>query len=154
MPTVVVRLLVGLVALAGVSPALAQFCPPAADPCIIASSVNVAGGTVIDVGTRDLVIAPSVTLTVLGSGTGALTVVAGDVTFEEGARIVAGGVDGQQQAQRKECQTGEQQPGVATAEERASGIAKGLVGALFFHRADSSGGSSASRQALRAARRA
>jgi hypothetical protein len=94
MPRVVVRLLVGLAVLVGVSPALAQFCPPAADPCVIASSVNVAGGTIIDVGTRDLVIGPSVTLTVLGSGTGALNIVAGDVTFEQGARIVAGGVDG------------------------------------------------------------
>lgn len=88
-----VRLLV-VVAAVVASPAHAQLCAPAADPCVVSVSVSVPGDTVIDLGTRDLVIAAGRDITVQGTGTGALTITANDITFQDGARIVAPGVDG------------------------------------------------------------
>jgi cysteine-rich repeat protein len=73
-------------------PASAQLCDPAANPCVVSANVTVPSGTVVDIGTRDLVIASSKTLTV--SGLGILVLLAHDVTLETDAKIVADGQDG------------------------------------------------------------
>src|SRR5678816_501580 len=112
MPRGSLRLLMTLLAMATAGPALAQVCPPAANPCVVSVDTNVPGGTVIDVGARDLVIAAGKTLNVQGAGfctvSGAactlstdcaagqfcrpshLTVIANNVTLQDGAKILSG----------------------------------------------------------------
>ena len=75
-------------------PARAQFCGPAADPCVVNANTVVPGGTVVDLKTRAFVVASGVTITVQGTGNGSFTLTAGDVTFRDGARLIAGGVNG------------------------------------------------------------
>jgi len=81
-------ILAGLLGLAA-TPAVAQLCSPTANPCVLSSSLNVASGSIFDLGTRDLVIAANQTLTVLGAGI--MTITARNVTLDDGARIVANG---------------------------------------------------------------
>jgi cysteine-rich repeat protein len=69
--------------------ATAQLCSPTANPCVVASNVNVASGTVINLGTRDLVIASNRTLNVQGAGV--LSVMARNIFLDDGARIMANG---------------------------------------------------------------
>ena len=94
MPWARIRLLIVLAVTLVAGRSWAQLCAPAADPCVVAADVNVAGGTTIDLGTRALVIGASRTITAQGTGTGALTIKAGDITFLTGAKIVAPGVGG------------------------------------------------------------
>ena len=76
------------------APGWAQLCGPTDDPCVMSSSVTVPGDTVIDLGSRDLVIAASQVLTVQGTGNGTLSISARNITLENGARIVAPGPTG------------------------------------------------------------
>jgi cysteine-rich repeat protein len=71
------------------APARAQLCGPTDDPCIVASSLSVPSGSVFDLGGRDLIIAATRILTVQGAGF--LTIMANDITLDDGARIVASG---------------------------------------------------------------
>jgi len=71
---------------------MAQLCPGVTDPCVIAANVNIDSGTVLDIGTRGLVIGASKTITV--QGTGVFTILAGSVTMETSSKIVAGGASG------------------------------------------------------------
>jgi hypothetical protein len=77
-----------------VGPARAQLCAPSDDPCVVSSSTAVPGGTIVDLGTRAFVVASGVTITVRGTGNGSFVLTAGDVTFQDGAHLVAGGVNG------------------------------------------------------------
>ncbi|HWP65316.1 MAG TPA: hypothetical protein VNO26_05330 [Candidatus Limnocylindria bacterium] len=83
------RLAGTVVVLLAAAPALAQLCGPTVDPCVVAANTNVPSGSVINLGTRDLVIAPNTVLTVQGAGI--LSVTAGDILLDDGARIVATG---------------------------------------------------------------
>lgn len=94
MPWARIRLLLVLAATLAAGPSWAQLCAPAADPCVVNADVSVPGDTTIDLGTRALVIGASRTITASGTGTGALTINAGDITFLTGAKIVAPGVGG------------------------------------------------------------
>jgi hypothetical protein len=76
---------------ASATPAMAQLCPGVTDPCVISTNTNVASETVLDIGTRGLVIAPSTTVNVQGAGV--LTIRAGSVTLETNAKIVASGAN-------------------------------------------------------------
>lgn len=74
------------------SPAAAQVCPPAADPCVVAMSISVDSGTIIDVGPRAFVLGAGAVLTVKTAGV--LAIHAGAILLETGARIVAPGASG------------------------------------------------------------
>lgn len=74
------------------APASAQLCSATANPCVIGANVVIPSGTVVDIGTRDLVIAAAKTITV--TGLGIFVVRARHVTFETDAKVVAGGLDG------------------------------------------------------------
>src|SRR5262245_40053025 len=73
---------------AGVSPALAtvatDLCPPAADPCVVNTTLTIAPGSVIDLGTRALQFGSAARVTV---GVGAASISAGPVRLLGGARI-------------------------------------------------------------------
>jgi hypothetical protein len=71
---------------------MAQLCSPSANPCVVTASINVPTGSVFDLGGRDLIISANRTLTVLG--TGIMFVSAGNITLDDGARIVANGTAG------------------------------------------------------------
>jgi len=86
-----VRLLVGLAITIAAGRASADLCGPTDDPCVVTGDVKPPGGTIIDLGSRALVLGGSCTLTVQGAG--ALSITAGDITFEPGARILAPGAD-------------------------------------------------------------
>jgi len=89
----IMRVLIGAVATLGVAGAAsAQVCGPVEDPCVVAANLVVPSGTIIDVGSRDFVIATNKTLTV--SGLGILVVQARHVTLEDDAKIVASGQNG------------------------------------------------------------
>src|SRR5262245_48638068 len=88
----VVRLASALAVVLGAGPALGQLCGPIDDPCIVSASLNVPSGSVFDLGTRDLVIAAGKVLTVQGAGI--MSVTAGDILLEDGARIIATGNTG------------------------------------------------------------
>jgi len=116
MPRGSLRLLVTLLAIATASPALAQLCPANANPCVMSVDTNVPGGTVIDIGNRDLVLALGKTLNVQAKGTCSisgstctlstecpvgqfcrpshLTIIANNVTFQDGAKILSGALAG------------------------------------------------------------
>jgi len=103
-------------AMATAGPALAQLCPPAVNPCVVSADTNVPGGTVVDIGARDLVIAAGKTLNVQPKGfcsiaqtvctlstdcpagqacrPGNLSVIANNVTLQDGAKIVTGALAG------------------------------------------------------------
>ncbi len=63
-----------------------DLCPPAADPCIVSTAVNVTDGSLIDVGTRQLVIADNGRLSV---GSGLMTLRAGRLTVRSGGELRA-----------------------------------------------------------------
>lgn len=87
-----VRLIGVLAAILAAGSARAQLCGPTDDPCVVSSSINVPTGSLFDLGGRDLVIAANTTLTV--QTTGLMTILAGNITLNDGARIVANGNDG------------------------------------------------------------
>ena len=72
--------------------AAAQLCPPAADPCTVTSSINVPSGSVFDLGGRDLVVLSGKVINVQDAGV--LTILAGDITLQDTAKINASGTDG------------------------------------------------------------
>jgi len=80
--------LIVLLVTAGVSPALAtvatDLCPPAADPCVVNTTLTIAPGSVIDLGTRALQFGSASRVTV---GAGQASISAGPVRFLPGARI-------------------------------------------------------------------
>jgi cysteine-rich repeat protein len=89
---VIVRLACALAGVLAAVPARAQLCGPTDDPCVVSASINVPSGSVFNLGTRDLVIAANKTLTVQGAGL--MSVTAGDILLDDGARIVATGNTG------------------------------------------------------------
>jgi hypothetical protein len=72
--------------------ASAQLCSPAANPCIVASSINVPSGSVFDLGGRDLIVLTGKVITVQNEGS--LTILADDITLQSGAKINANGTNG------------------------------------------------------------
>ena len=92
----VLRLLACLVVATFVAavPARAQLCGPTDDPCVVTTSVTVPGGTVIDLGTRDLLVLAGRDITAAATGTGSLTILAGRIEFQDSAKIIAPGVGG------------------------------------------------------------
>jgi hypothetical protein len=88
----VVRLVGVLATVLVATSARAQLCGPVDDPCVLTASLNVASGSIFDLGGRDLVIAANQTLTVMDAGF--MTIRAGAITLDDGARIVANGNDG------------------------------------------------------------
>ncbi|HWP65935.1 MAG TPA: hypothetical protein VNO26_08495 [Candidatus Limnocylindria bacterium] len=87
-------LLVVLSVTVAAAPGWAQLCGPADDPCVVTSDVSVPGDTTIDLGTRDLVVGAFRTIMVQGTGTGGVTIRAGDLTLATGAKIISGSVQG------------------------------------------------------------
>src|SRR5262245_52797875 len=81
------RLVVLLLA-AGASPALAtvatDFCPLAADPCVVNTTLTIAPGSVIDLGTRALQFGSAARVTV---GVGSASISAGAVRVLAGPRV-------------------------------------------------------------------
>jgi len=76
--------------LAGAMPALAttanDLCASNANPCTVASNVPISDGSVIDVGSRTLLITSNGTLNL---GDGSMSIVAGTLTMQNGGRILA-----------------------------------------------------------------
>jgi cysteine-rich repeat protein len=70
-----------------------QLCAPAANPCEITAACTVPAGATFDIGNRALVIKASKTLTI-GAGDLPLTITAGSILLEPGAKIIATGVTG------------------------------------------------------------
>ena len=71
------------------SSAFGQLCPGVVDPCVISTSQTIASGTVLDIGSRSLVMASGATLTV--SGAGLFFINARNVTLQANAKILADG---------------------------------------------------------------
>jgi hypothetical protein len=92
MPRGFVRLLVGLAITVAAGRASADLCGPTDDPCVVTANVALPGGTIIDLGSRALMLGGTCTLTVQGAGT--LSIVAGDITLAPGAKILAPGANG------------------------------------------------------------
>jgi cysteine-rich repeat protein len=74
------------------SPASAQLCPPAANPCVVTSNLSVPSGSVFNLGARDLVVLANKVITVQNQGV--LTILARDITLQSGAKINANGTNG------------------------------------------------------------
>jgi cysteine-rich repeat protein len=88
LPAAVVAAL-ALAAPAGATTA-ADLCAPTADPCVVAASTSVTSGSMLDFGSRDLVLRQRGTLRV---GSGSMTIAARNVTLEPGAALLARGRD-------------------------------------------------------------
>lgn len=95
---------------------MAQLCAGDANPCVIGADTNVPGGTTLDIGNRDLVIAAGKTLSALAAGRcsisqaactltaqcpdgqfcrpSQLTIIANDITLQDGAKILSGALNG------------------------------------------------------------
>src|SRR5262249_14515787 len=67
-----------------------QLCPAAANPCEITAACTVPAGATFDLGNRAFIIRASKTLTV-GQGADVLTIKAGSILLEQGAKIIATG---------------------------------------------------------------
>jgi cysteine-rich repeat protein len=70
-----------------------QLCPANANPCEVTAACTVPAGSTFDLGNRAFIIRTSKTLTV-GAGDLPLTIMAGSILLEPGARIIATGVTG------------------------------------------------------------
>ena len=76
------------------SPAFGVDVCPAGDPCVVSQLVEVPPGSVIDVGSRQLIITPSGRISPqagTGTGAGSMTIRAGRVTVQQGGELRARG---------------------------------------------------------------
>jgi hypothetical protein len=92
-----VRLALGLMAAFAVpartawATTAADVCPAAANPCNVTSNITVANASVLDFGTRALVVTHGNSLAV---GTNTMTILAGSLVIQPGGSITANGING------------------------------------------------------------